>query len=145
MKMINRDTDYAVRALGFISQHKEKLVSAAEMVKCLKIPRPFLRKILQRLHQEGVLDAQKGLSGGFFLTAPAEKIYLMDLIRVFQGGLKLNECLFKKKACPDRPTCLLRQRINEIEAYAVSVLKPVSIAELLGKKSYYGKKKNHKN
>lgn len=145
MKMINRDTDYAVRALAFIAKYKERIVSTAEMVKHLKIPRPFLRKILQRLHQEGILSARKGLGGGFLLAAPLEKVYLIDLIRVFQGGLKLNECLFKKKACPDRNTCLLRRKINDIETYAVSILKPISIAELAGKKFHYGKKKNYKN
>ena len=65
MKLITRDTDYAVRALCFIGQRQKRLISASELVANLKIPRPFLRKILQTLNREGILNSYKGKGGGF--------------------------------------------------------------------------------
>ena len=55
MKLITRDTDYAIRALCFIARFKKKIVSVSELVKVLKIPRPFLRKILQTLNKKRIL------------------------------------------------------------------------------------------
>ena len=41
MKLITRDTDYAVRAIAFIAESEKEMVSTDELVKELKIPRPF--------------------------------------------------------------------------------------------------------
>src|SRR3990167_1406860 len=99
MKLLSRNTDYAVRAVCYIAKRKDDLVSATELVKELKIPRPFLRKILQALNKKGLLKSYKGISGGFKLAHKAEDVYIIDLIEVFQGPFKLNECLFRKEIC----------------------------------------------
>ena len=128
MKLLTRDTDYAIRALCHIMKQKERMVAVTELVRALKIPRPFLRKILQRLHKKQILEASKGIGGGFSLAIPAKKIFVMDLIEIFQGHFSLNECLFKKKACPNIGTCNLRKRIAAIEKNLIAQLRPVSIA-----------------
>lgn len=133
MKLITRDTDYAIRALCFIARQKEKekKVSVPDLVKELKIPRPFLRKILQILNKKGILKSYKGLGGGFLLAGPPDKIFLLDLIGVFQGSLQLNECIFKKKLCPNRAICALRHKILSIEKDVFLELKSITIASLL--------------
>jgi len=131
MKLITRDTDYAVRALCFITKTKDKIVSVSDLVKDLKIPRPFLRKILQILNRKGILISYKGIGGGFLLAASPNKINLVDLIEIFQGPLRLNECLFKKNICPDKKICTLRQKINGIEKYVISELQSITIATLV--------------
>ena len=88
MKLITRDTDYAVRAVCFITKQKGKLVSASQLVDELKVPYSFLRKQLQLLNKKGILKSYKGKGGGFQLGVPAGKIYLTDLIKVFQGRFK---------------------------------------------------------
>lgn len=132
MKLITRDTDYGIRAMCYLAKHKDKRVSASELVSRLSIPRSFLRKILQVLHKEGVLSSYKGIGGGFVLTKPVDKIYLTDLIRIFQGKLTLNECLFKKIICPHTKTCRLRKKLNNIERYMLKELGSINISSLLG-------------
>lgn len=131
MKLITKNTDYAVRALCLISRYKGRLTSVSELAKELKIPRPFLRKILQVLNKKGILKSHKGNCGGFRLNFSLEKILLTDLIEAFHGPLRLNECIFKKKICPDRGACVLRMRISAIEEYVVSELKTITLASLV--------------
>ncbi|MFH0935784.1 MAG: Rrf2 family transcriptional regulator [Candidatus Omnitrophota bacterium] len=131
MKLITRDTDYALRAICFIARDKDGLVSATELVEKLKIPRPFLRKLLQALHKKRILRSYKGQGGGFLLIKPVNKIFLIDLIKIFQGRFSLNECLFKKRACPNIKTCGLRKKIKNIENYVIRELNSISIASLL--------------
>ena len=131
MKLITRDTDYAVRALCHIARSKNKIISAYDLVRESKMPQPFLRKILQTLNREGLLKSFKGKNGGFILAIPAEKIYLVDLIRIFQGPLKLSECVFKKSYCLDVNTCMLKQRIGVIEKYIISQLRSINITSLI--------------
>lgn len=131
MKLITRNTDYAIRALAFIAKNSDRVVSTSEMVAGLRIPRPFLRKILQALHKKRLLNAYKGQGGGFSLAVKPSKICLIDLIRIFQGPLKLNECMLKRSICPNIKTCKLKKKIDNIEKYVIAQLKPVSIASLL--------------
>jgi len=131
MKLITRDTDYALRALAFMAKNKGKLFSAGQLVRELGIPRPFLRKILQLLHKRGVLRAEMGSGGGFGLAKSPNKIFLIDLMRIFQGPLVLNECLFKKRICPDRKNCILRKKIERIEKMATRELGFITVGSLI--------------
>jgi len=131
MKLITKDTDYAVKALMYIASFPGRLTSVSNLSEELNIPKPFLRKILQVLHKERILKGSKGYGGGFRLARSADKIYLTDLIEIFQGPLKLNECIFKKKLCPDRKFCFLKKKIDDIEKYVVLKLESITIASLI--------------
>jgi Rrf2 family protein len=131
MKLITRDTDYALRATCFIAKNKNRKVCVPELVEELKIPQPFLRKILQILNKENILISYKGLGGGFVLAKPPRSIHLMDLIKIFQGNLNFNECRLKKMKCPNTGICPLRKKIENIEKYALRQLSKVNLASLI--------------
>lgn len=131
MKLLTRNTDYAVRAICCMASKPGKIFTVAELTNCLKIPRPFLRKILQILNKEGIVRSFKGLGGGFVLAMKPSKIFLSDLMEAFQGPLKINECIFKKKICPDIGRCPLRRKIDKIEDHVVSELRSVTIGSLI--------------
>jgi len=131
VKLITRNTDYAVRALCCIAEQKQEVISADQLVKFLKMPRPFLRKILQTLNKEGLLNSSKGKGGGFTLAVSPGKITLTDVMEIFQGPLKLNECTFKKMVCPNVKDCLLKKKIDEIEKEVILRLKAITFESLL--------------
>jgi len=131
MKLITRDTDYAIRALMYIAGSKKDIVTASEIEKKLGLPRPFLRKILQTLQKEGVLQSIKGNKGGFLLAMPAKKIFLSDLMKIFQGKITFTECFLKKKVCPNIEKCSVRKKIKNIEKKVVSELKQINISSLV--------------
>jgi len=133
MKLITRNTDYAVRALCCIAEQKQEVISADQLIKSLEMPRPFLRKILQTLKKEGLLNSSKGKGGGFSLAVSPGKITLTDVMKIFQGSLKLNECTFKKKVCPNVKDCLLKKKIDEIEKEVIAKLKAITIASIIKK------------
>lgn len=136
MKLITRDSDYAIRALCFIAKNETRVVSVSELVRELKIPGPFLRKILQVLHQKGVLRSYKGKGGGFRLARPADKILLTDIMAVFQGRLRLSECIFKGLRCPHMRTCPLNKKISRIERFVIKELSDISIGCLIEGEAY---------
>jgi len=131
VKLITRNTDYAVRALGCIAEQKQEVISADQLVKSLNMPRPFLRKILQTLNKKGLLDSSKGKGGGFTLAVPPGEITLTDVMEIFQGPLRLNECKFKKSDCPHINDCPLKKKIDEIEKEVILRLKAITLESLL--------------
>lgn len=131
MKLLTRDTDYAIRALMYIASSEKNIVTTVEIENKLKLPRPFLRKILQILQKNGALKSIKGNKGGFLLATSPDKIFLSDVIKIFQGDITFTECFLQKKVCPRLKTCSVRRKIKNIEGKVVSDLKQISIASLL--------------
>ena len=130
MKLITRNTDYALRALCYISKNKN-IVTVDELVRRLGVPRPFMRKILQQLNKKRILDSFKGQGGGFKLKSLPEKIQVIEIMRIFQGRVGLSECFLKKNVCPNRGKCVLRKKIHSIEENVFKQLKEITIASLI--------------
>jgi len=130
MKLITRNTDYALRAICYIAK-QDKLVSVTELVRALGIPRPFMRKILQQLNQNKILESYKGQGGGFKLNLLPKKILIIQIMRIFQGEISLNECFLKKDICPNKVKCILRKKIRLIEDSLLTQLKQINIASLI--------------
>jgi len=131
MSLINRNTDYAVRAVCFIAGNKKRITSVDDLARHLKIPRPFLRKILQILNKKRILKSYKGKNGGFSLAVLPERVFLIDMMRIFQGRFKLKDCLLSRKICPNLKTCVLRRKLSVIEDYVAAELEAISMASLL--------------
>jgi len=110
---------------------EKRLFSVRELSLKLKMPHAFLRRILQILHKKNILKGYKGKGGGFLLEKKPKEIKILELIRIFQGELKLNECLFKKSLCPNVKKCLLKRRLDRIERYVISKIKEIDLESLM--------------
>ncbi len=130
MSLINKNTDYAVRALSFMAEKKGTIISASELSKKLEISWSLLRRILQELSKEGFVRSIKGKGGGFALEVPANEIYLLELIKKFQGHIQFNNCTINERNCSNLKGCELRKKVSEIENRVISELRPITIASL---------------
>lgn len=138
MKIMNRDTDYAIRALRLIALQHENLISAKEIAHQLDAPVPFLRKILQVLQQKGILTSHKGKVGGFSLNKTPDTIYFLDLIEAFHGAIDRCECSAQEKTCPDMDACLLSDKLVKIKQFVIDELKAITLASLLPEVKSHG-------
>jgi Rrf2 family protein len=133
MKLLTKNTDYVVRALIVLAMKKEVFVSAREIAKVQNIPYQFLRQILQKLIKEKFVEAKEGVGGGVHLIKDPAKISVLELIEIFQGNVELSDCMFRKKICPNRKTCVLRPEIKNIEKMVIEEFKKITISKLLAK------------
>jgi len=131
MHLINRDTDYAVRALRHLAQQGGEALSVARMAPQLNVPRPYLRRILQQLARRGILASYRGRRGGFKLAKDPEDILLTDVIEVFQGEIDLAPCFFRGELCPNAATCPVRRTVKEAEQLVLDYLRQTTLASLL--------------
>jgi Rrf2 family protein len=131
VQLLTRHTHYAVRALCYIARQGDCVVSVTELSDKLKIPKPFLRSILQILRRKRILNSFKGKHGGFSLAKEPAEILLTDITSAFQGPLKLNRCITRSGPCPDFRNCPLKKKLQQIEQYIASELKAVTLQSLL--------------
>ena len=82
--------DYALRAvveLASATGGPDRPVTADQLAQAQGIPPKFLESILLQLRRGGVVNAQRGPDGGYWLARPAAQISLADVIRVIDGPL----------------------------------------------------------
>jgi DNA-binding IscR family transcriptional regulator len=147
MKLITRETDYAIRALCCIARRGNSIVPVKELVKCLKVPKPFIRKLMQVLNREGILKSYKGVlnkegvlksykgkGGGFELKKDIRDITVARLVEIYQGPLQLSDHRFKKDLCHEINCCPFKRVLDNIERHIKSELSEITIDFLINKK-----------
>ncbi len=116
---ISRKSDYALRALVFISGQKpEKKSSISEIAESENIPRDFLAKILKELTRAGILKSFQGVTGGYQLVRPRESISFLNVIEAMEGPLKVNLCAGENNdcGCSQFPNCGMKPFWDKVQA-----------------------------
>jgi Rrf2 family protein len=84
---ITARADYAVRAVVQLASLQPASATRQQLADAQDIPGKFLETILGDLRRAGILDAQRGATGGYRLTRPAAEITLADIVRATEGPL----------------------------------------------------------
>jgi Rrf2 family protein len=79
--------DYALRAMAEIAAATDGPLTAERIARAQDIPPKFLESILLQLRRGGLVHAQRGPEGGYWLARPATAISLADVIRIIDGPL----------------------------------------------------------
>lgn len=84
---VSAKTDYAVRALLELAVAEDGPVKGELLAKAQAIPLKFLENILTDLRHAGIVRAQRGADGGYWLARSADRITLGEVIRAVDGPL----------------------------------------------------------
>jgi Rrf2 family protein len=86
--------DYALRAAAELAAAADPgadrpgaPVTAEQLARAQEIPPKFLESILLQLRRGGLVRAQRGPEGGYWLARPANRISLAEVIRTIDGPL----------------------------------------------------------
>jgi len=139
MMLITKQTDYAIRILSSMARDKNSVYTTTELAEKLKISKPFVRAIMQKLNKEKIILSAKGKGGGFRMVIEPEKISVATLINIFQGPIKFDDCLIRKSLCPEVKTCSLKKKLKEIGSYINEEFKALTLDKLLKKPGFIKK------
>jgi Rrf2 family protein len=84
---VSAKADYAVRAVLELAVAEDGPVKGERVSQAQEIPLKFLENILIDLRHAGVVRAQRGAEGGYWLAKPAAEITLGEVIRAVDGPL----------------------------------------------------------
>jgi Rrf2 family protein len=127
--------EYALRAMVVLGlNYGQEVVRIQTISKQQNIPKRFLEQILNDLKSAGILESRRGMSGGYRLSKPPEKISLAQIIRHIEGPLAPVSCVsekfYSRCTCPDENKCGIRSIMKEVREAIVKILEGVSVAEL---------------
>jgi Rrf2 family cysteine metabolism transcriptional repressor len=97
------------------------------------IPVRFLEVILNRLKRSGLIDARRGVYGGYFLTRPPDQITVADIMTFLQGPVASAACsaCTDKAHCPHGRRCAFSAMWNRVNRAVLQVYTETTIQDLL--------------
>jgi Rrf2 family protein len=131
--MLSQTSRYALRALDFMANQGNgdyKLVK--DISGKLDIPQQYLSKILHSLAREGLLQSQRGRSGGFRLNRPAAEITLFDVVDPLDHLSRLGTCIMGDRPCGNGTSqpCALHGMWGDVRGKYLTFLRSTTLAEL---------------
>lgn len=96
----------------------------------LDLPGPFLAKILQTLAQAGILESQRGPSGGFRLNRRPEALSLREVFLAMEGPEPFERCLLGHPDCVDTCQCPVRPAWDMLQDLLTHVFAETTLLDL---------------
>lgn len=85
---VSKKAYYGLRATIALAQ-SDRALSIHALAESEHLPEDYLEKILQALRKAGIVEATKGVTGGYALARSAKETSAWDILRVLDGPIEL--------------------------------------------------------
>ena len=132
--MLSKTGLHAVRAMVALARLPEgAYAGAASIAQDIGAPQNYLGKLLRNLADEGLVESQKGLGGGFRLARDARNVTLLDVVEPIDHISRWSGCILGLSACSDAAPCAMHERWKEVRTAYVQMLRQTTLAELVAR------------
>ncbi len=100
--MITQTAEYTLRAVVYLAD-QELPRTTSVIAEHTHVPAGYLSKVMQGLCKAGLVHSQRGLHGGFVLTAPPDEMTVLQVVNAVEPIRRFHECplgLHGKHLCP---------------------------------------------
>jgi Rrf2 family transcriptional regulator, iron-sulfur cluster assembly transcription factor len=143
--MITKEADYAIRVMLYLAHHANngQSVSTARLSEEMDIPYRFLRKIVRRMVEAGLVASQRGKGGGVKLARPRDRISLLEVVSAIDPrGVQINTCSTDRRACARSRRCEVHPELRQVQQMLDKHLGDISFEQLALKKANAAKKRD---
>lgn len=103
MKLSSK-THYGLMACHILGKnYPDNSVSASTLEAHISVSGKYLEKIMRMLSNRGIVAANRGANGGYFLAKPPKDITIGEIVRALEDDMEIIECVKdggKCKCCP---------------------------------------------
>ena len=135
--MLSNSCRYGIRAVIYLATQPKSAgrTGIKQISKDLKLPTPFLAKILQDLAKQKILVSSKGPHGGFSLMKDSKKIKVIDIVRAIDGEQFFTGCIIHNGPCGGkrnrRKYCALHDEYEKVRHELKQVFRKKTIYDLV--------------
>lgn len=129
--MFTTKTEYGLKAMVYLAQIKNKQpVSLKQIAKSEHISQSYLEQIFSKLKANDLVKAEKGAEGGYFLSRPANKINVFEIVEALEGPLAVFYCMSQNKALCSVKGCLTRKVWDAVQLNMIKTLSRFKLSDL---------------
>lgn len=122
-------TDYSIMLLTHFAREPKAMLSARELATVAHLPLPTVRKIMKALAHRGLLEAHRGVKGGFNLARHPDKVNLADIISALEGPIAITQCSGEQR-CRLENCCPVRSNWRKINRIVLDALRRITLSEM---------------
>ncbi len=134
MLKLTKRTEYGLIALMHLAEHGEELLSVRTIAERFTMPQRLLAQTLQNLTHAGLVESQRGATGGYRLAQPADQITIGSVVHALEGQGGLTSCHEvpspEPSACSIESLCPIRSPLGRIQHGIWSLLEGATLASL---------------
>lgn len=127
---LQKASSFALYAVLELAGNPTSQLSGTEIAEKYGISVHHLAKVLRDLGREGIVEAVRGVGGGYRLAANPKRLTLFDVIQIFEPiGSKISA-----KNDPEIATdagCALRMVLDELDDHALATFRSITISTML--------------
>lgn len=113
MKLSSK-THYGLMACHILGvNYPENTVSASALEGYIAVSGKYLEKIMRMLSARGIVTANRGASGGYYLAKPPSEITVGEIVRALEDDMEIIECVSKDRSCKCCPSQAVWKRLYE--------------------------------
>ena len=90
--MISQTAEYALRAVVYLGSQTGRPTTTQRIAEATQVPVGYLSKVLQSLGKAGLVEAQRGLRGGYVLARPVDELTVLEVIHSVDPLQRIVEC-----------------------------------------------------
>lgn len=96
---------YGLRACFVLALNGDKVMPIGELAQKSSVTPKYLEKLMRILKKDGLVTAERGTYGGYFLAKDPKDITVGEIFRSLEDNLELTDCLGEgcsDEYCPNR-------------------------------------------
>jgi Rrf2 family protein len=127
---LQKASSFALYAVLELAGNPTSQLSGTEIADKYGISAHHLAKVLRDLGRAGIVDAARGVGGGYRLAVNAKRLTLLDVIQIFEPVGPASA----SKDDPERATdagCALRMVLDELDDHALATFRSITISTML--------------
>lgn len=136
--MLSTTSEYALRALAHLAhQPRGTALLGRDLAQAVEIPANYLSKVLLTLRNAGLVDTTRGSGGGYRLRKPAEEIYLIDVVELFEEISRTKPSCFLRhtRPCSSARPCTAHTAWSDLQAAYLGFLVSTSLSTIAGEQA----------
>lgn len=127
----SRPSSIAIRALTYLAtQPPGKLTGVREISDHIRVPGPYLSKVLLLLRRGRLLRSYRGIGGGYELAQPPQKICLFNVIECIDGT-PFGSCILEDRECSLGQECAMHDSWGPVRNQLLSFLQSITLDHLV--------------
>lgn len=132
MFKLNKMTDYAVVMMADMARLPGEVRTAPQLAEATGVPLPTVSKLLKNLANGGLMQSQRGASGGYSLSRAPEEITVAEIIAAVEGPIALTACVDgSPDQCGVETICAMRGNWDKVNRAVRGALEQVTLADMM--------------
>jgi Rrf2 family protein len=134
MLQLTKRTEYGLIALVHMADRGGRVVSVREIGEHYPVPRRLMAEVLKDLAHAGIVESQRGATGGYALARSPDAITLAEVVTALEGQPVITNCEghdpHGHEVCDIAPTCRIRSPLHRIREGIFGLMERTTLRSL---------------